>query len=367
MLRMGNFVKIYELKNQGFKKMQVARKLKIDVKTVRKYWDMSDKDYADYVKECSERSRIMNPYDNFIIDRLKQYNDVTSAQIYDWLREAYQSFAPSYSTVRLYVRYLREREGIAKAVNIRQYQAVEELPFGFQAQADMGSQWLNDLYGRRVKVYVFCMSMSASRNKFTYFQSRPFNTKDFIYAHDLSFKYFGGRTKEIVYDQDRVLCVSENAGSVLFTDEFRSYQMYCGFVTRMCRAADPESKGKIEAVVKYVQNNFLLHRTFTTIENLNAQGLEWLDRTGNGLPHNITKLVPKVVFEEERKHLIPVPALRDEFTAAPASYLVRKDNVISYKSNRTLCRQARTRPESRFMPPKRTIRLRYRIKITALS
>jgi len=326
------FVKIFEHKKRGLKKMQTARSLGIDVKTVRKYWDMTERDYTDYMSECKERYRSMARYDRFILDKLMQFPDVSSAQIYDWLRESYNEFAPAYSTVRLHVRRLREREGIAKTTKIRQYQAVEDLPFGQQAQADMGTVWLNDNYRKRVKLYMFCMSMSASRYKFVHFQRQPFNADDFVKAHDLAFKFFGGRTKEIVYDQDRVMCVSENAGNVILTDTFRAYQIYCGFSVYLCRPYDPETKGKIEAVIKYVKYNFLLNRVFNGIDTLNSQVIEWLDRTGNGLIHNTTKLVPKLIFAEEKKCLVFAPSILDE--PAQTTYLVRKENVISYKSNR---------------------------------
>lgn len=333
MVGMPVFAKIYELKKQGFKKLQTAKALNIDVKTVRKYWVMTERDYLAYANECKQRSRIMAAYDRFIIDKLKRFPDVTAAQIYDWLRESYKDFTPAYSTVRLHVRELREREGIPKSAHLRQYEAVEELPFGLQAQVDMGSEWLLDNYNRRVKVYMFCMSMaSLSRYKFVYFQRNPFNTEDFIHAHYLAFEFFGGRTKEIVYDQDRVMVVSENSGDILLTQKFLAFQTYCGFRVYLCRGSDPESKGKIESVVKYVKHNFLKHRIFCGIDALNSQALDWLDRTGNGLPHNVTKLVPSAVFKEEQKHLIPVPSAMDDYK--PSTYLVRKDNVISYKSNR---------------------------------
>jgi len=174
--------------------------------------------------------------------------------------------------------------------------------------------------------------MASSRYKFAFFQRNPFTTADFIRAHHLAFEFFGGRTQEIVYDQDRVMCVSENSGNILLTEKFLAFQIYCGFRVYLCRAADPESKGKIEAVVKYVKNNFLRHRIFCGIDALNSQALDWLDRTGNGLVHETTKLVPKIVFKEEQKRLTTVPSAFDEYKSN--TYIVRKDNVISYRSNR---------------------------------
>ena len=65
MVKMNIYVQIQQLKRQRFKKMQIANKLNIDVKTVRKYYDMNEKAYADYVLQCRERYRSMTKYDYF--------------------------------------------------------------------------------------------------------------------------------------------------------------------------------------------------------------------------------------------------------------------------------------------------------------
>ena len=77
------------------------------------------------------------------------------------------------------------------------------------------------------------------------------------------------------------MVVSENAGDIIFTEAFENYRQYAGFSIRLCRGYDPESKGKIEAVVKYIKRNFLSCRVFHGISRLNSDGLSWLDRTGN--------------------------------------------------------------------------------------
>ena len=62
--------------------------------------------------------------------------------------------------------------------------------------------------------------------------------------------------KEIVYDQDKILAVSENSGDIIYTEIFQSFSNEMKFSIYLCRKSDPESKGKIEAVVKYAKNNF---------------------------------------------------------------------------------------------------------------
>ena len=121
---------------------------------------------------------------------------------------------------------------------------------GFQAQVDLGSIWLKKMNGSKVKIYCFAMVLAHSRYKFLWWSDKPFTTFSFIDAHIKAFEYFGGIPIEIVYDQDRILAVSENSGDIIYTEGFQNYLNSVRFKIRLCRAYDPESKGKIEAVVK---------------------------------------------------------------------------------------------------------------------
>ncbi len=327
------YAEIQKRKKLGYKRQRAARELGIDTKTVRKYWDMSEEDYVSEYMSSKERSKIMEPYRDYVLSKLSTYSEITSAIIYDNLREDFEDFAPSYRSVRRYVSLLREAEGIAAPRKIRQYMEVMELPMDFQAQVDMGQQTMKDENGQKVKVYIFAMVLSSSRYKYVYFQLEPFTAKTFCEAHDRAFRYFGGRPVEIAYDQDRVMVVSENCGDIIYTEGFENYKNYAGFSIHLCRGYDPESKGKIEAVVKYVKGNFLSCRVFHGIARLNSDGLAWLDRTGNGQVHETTKIVPKVCFAQEQKQLKTVPEL-GETTVLPKIAIVRKNNVVMYKQNR---------------------------------
>lgn len=332
MVRMPMYGKIQELKTKGYSKRRAARELNIDKRTVGKYWNMNDESYARYVLDCKERSKILDPYRDFIIAELEKHRDINSAIMDAHLREKFIDFSPSYRSVRLYVANLREELGFPTQTKIRQFCEVEELPMGFQAQVDMGQKTLPDMYGKKIKIYIFAMVMSCSRKKFVYFQDKPFSADDFIKAHDLAFRYYGGRTIEIVYDQDRVMTVSENAGDLILTEAFENYYRYAGFSIRLCRGHDPQSKGKIEAVVKYIKGNFLTCRTYFGISQLNSEGLAWLDRTANAKIHDTTKMVPDYVFADEIKHLKSVPLLSEPVLPKTAS--IRKSNVVSYRQNR---------------------------------
>lgn len=163
---------------------------------------------------------------------------------------------------------------------------------------------------------------------------RPFTTVDVIKAHENAFEYYGGITKEVVYDQDHLILVSKNNGDLILTHEFANYMKKKRFKIYMCRKADPQSKGRVENMVGFVKKNFAHNCIFYNLDKLNEQSLQWLDRTGNGKKHNTIKKIPAEVFQEERKHLQPDKNKIIFNSTHSITRTVRKDNTVVYLGNR---------------------------------
>lgn len=68
-----------------------------------------------------------------------------------------------------------------------------------------------------IKLYFIAFVLAHSRHKYMDWQDRPFTTQDAIRCHENAFQFFEGMTEEIVYDQDNLIAVNENAGDVLLT------------------------------------------------------------------------------------------------------------------------------------------------------
>ena len=333
--RWNMFAEIKKYKSRGLNKSQVQRILKINYKTVDKYWNMTSEKFEKLTEAAKIRVKRIDKYKEQILNWIKEFNDISAAQIYDWLKEDYGNLNFKDRTLRLYINNLRDKYKIPKAPYIRQYEEVPEIKMGHQAQVDLGEIWLKKQDGMKKKVYCFAMVLSHSRYKFLWWIDKPFNTMSFIDAHNKAFEYFGGMPEEIVYDQDRILAVSENHGDIIYTEGFQNYISTMKFNVWLCRPYDPESKGKIESVVKYAKYNFAVHRIFTDIESLNIESLKWLERTGNAKIHEITKKVPAEVFNLEKEHLKPVPQLfNNNINNISLTYAVRKNNTILYKQNR---------------------------------
>ncbi|MGL5936785.1 MAG: IS21 family transposase [Cetobacterium sp.] len=316
------------------KESQVAKQLNIDTRTVKKYWNMSEQDFLNLVKKLNENKSksVLDQYKDEILRFLITYKEFTAAQIYDRLKEQHINFDLCESSVRNYVAKLREKNNLNKKLKEREYVAVEELPMGKQAQVDFGEIILYDIENNPVKVWTFAIVLSHSRYKYGCWQDKPFNAQDFVEAHNKAFQYFGGIPEEIVYDRTKVALVNENEdGTFKLCKTFEEYVEKVKFNPVFCKPYDPESKGKIEAVVKYFKFNFANHRTFKGIDNLNAAFYRWLERTGNTKVHQTTKKVPSEVFSLERQYLSDKHLSKD---IPIIQHRVKKDNTISYEGNR---------------------------------
>ena len=328
--------KVKELLSQNYKVCQVARILGLHRHTVSKYKSMSEEEFLHSGSYDRHYCHKLDGYSLYVENELRTRPYLSAPQIHDRLKENFENLPEvSPKTVFNFVEHIRRSHNLPKSPEKipRPYEKQPETPYGEYAQADFGERWMPAATGRSVKVYFFAMSLSRSRYKFVHFSQSPFTTSAAVYAHELAFSFYGGVPRKIVYDQDRVFVSHENLGDFVLAKGFRSLVCEHGFTPVFCRKGDPESKGKIENVVKYVKYNFLRGREFTDIRSLNKSVLGWLDRTANGTKHHGTRLVPSEEFAKEKKHLLPydgTPSLPEE---ALSLYHVRKDNVVNYRGN----------------------------------
>lgn len=329
--------KVKELFSKGLNKSQIAMEVGIHRKTVRKYLNMSEEEFHKWLEQTRHLPKKLNKYYEYVYKMLDAHPYLSASQIEDRLKEDFSDLPQVHSkTVYNFTESIRARYGITKqqGKQLRQYEKLPESDYGMYAQADFGEYYMSTQGNGRKKVYFFTMVLCRSRQKFVFFQSLPFTSSSTTLAHEKAFRYFQGQPKKIIYDQDRVLIVDENLGDVLLTQEFKSYCGQMDFNPIFCRKSDPESKGKIENVVKFVKYNFLRGRHYYGDDELNKTVQGWLTRTANGKEHAGIKKIPIQEWEIEKGYLQPLkpsPVLYLQQTLP--KYKVRKDNTISYKSN----------------------------------
>lgn len=326
------YSQIQQLKSNGFKKEPVAKMLHMSKNTVRKYWNMTPDEYIAQA-ESIRKSHTLAQFEPVILKWLYEHPSMSSAQIHDWLLEHYRIKTAERTTRRL-VELLRETHKIKKAATPRSYEAVDELPMGYQMQVDFGQKNLRTPDGQYVKVHFVGFVLSHSRYKWGFFKDAPFTSGDLIRSLYGCFEYMGGKPCELVFDQDSIVSVDENYGDIMYTYEFEQFKQTEKLDVYLCRKSDPESKGKVESVVKFIKINFLENRFYMDIDLLNQSFDAWLERTGNAKVHGTTKKVPAKVFLLEQEHLRPVLSTTGYVGEESITRSVRKDNTVLYLSNR---------------------------------
>jgi len=304
MIKEKMYEKVQLFKRQGYSISEISSDMEIDPKTAAKYYAMDGRQFKAYRKKHMFRDKVFEEYEKDILKvyKMNEFQRINMSAVYDYLEEKYGTLSGTEQTLRNYIDYLITTDKLRLNEKIRVYRKVPELPFGRQMQLDFGQYRCKS----GLKLYIFASLLSASRYKYVIFQEYPFRTKEVI-SHLLnSFDYFKGVPLEIVIDQDNLMVVSENAGDIIYTNDFKYFIEEQELKMYVCRAADPETKGKIENLVKYVKRNLLSIRDFKSIEEANESNFKWLKRRANGKISQATKKIPAYLIEEERKHLRPI-------------------------------------------------------------
>jgi len=304
MIREKMYRKIQNFKRQGYSKEEIVTVLGKDPKTVAKYYQMDERGFRSYRREHMFRDKVLEEYEKDILEvyETNEFKRLNMSSVYDYLEERYGELPTNEQTLRNYISYLIQTDKLRLDERLRTYTKVPELPFGQQMQLDFGQYRCRS----GLKLFIFAAVLSASRYKYIIFQDHPFRTTEVI-DHLLScFDYFGGVPEELVIDQDRLMVVSENAGDIIYTDDFRYFIEEQEIGMYVCRGDDPETKGKIENLIKYVKCNFLSIRDFKSIDGANTGVFKWLQRRANGKISQATKKIPAILVANEKEHLRPV-------------------------------------------------------------
>jgi hypothetical protein len=262
---------------------------------------MSEEDFISYLAKCKRRGKKFEPYREEITTLYKENTGrkVYTSSVFDVLEERHGSLPASERTLRNYITYLNECGGLDTGGSVRVYQKVPEAAPGSQMQVDFGVEKKSC----RRPVYIFAALLSHSRYRYVAVQERPFTTIDVILHLLDCFIAFGGKPEEMVIDQDSVLVVSENGGDIIYTHAFKDFIEEQELSMRVCKKADPESKGKVENLVGFVKSSFFSARTFESFEQIPAALSHWLRRRANGRVTQATGKIPALMLEGEQKAL----------------------------------------------------------------
>lgn len=293
-------VLIQDLHKQGLSVSAIARKVGCDRKTVKKYIERGLE--APCYGPRAPRERLIDPFENFLRDRVLAFPDLSGARLLREIRS--MGYEGSYTAV---TDLLREIRPPVRTKFERRF----ETPPGQQAQVDFAefSVAFTDEPGVTRKVWLFSMVLGHSRWIWGRFVSSQ-NLQSVMRCHIAAFEAMGGSPEHILYDRMKTAVIGEDeTGVVTYNTSLVALLNHYGTVPRACRPYRAKTKGKVERPFRYIRQDFFLARTFRNIDDLNTQFELWRMEIANPRVHATTLRVVDEAFAEELPSLKPLPAI----------------------------------------------------------
>ena len=313
MIRSGLILMIKESAEKGKSAYAISREIGISKNTARKYMTQPAKPHG--LKGIKKGSKL-DPYKPMLEEWMSQgiYNCVV---LLERLREA--GYDGGMSILKEYVHPYRPARS---APAVRRY----ETPSGKQAQMDWGICQYLDQDGTLHKVAAFVMILGHSRAKYVEFVRRC-DLRSLERCVLNAFRYFGGVPKEVLTDNMKTVVVGREAGKVIWNPQFADFAVEMGFIPKVCRVRSPQTKGKVERLVRYVKENFFPGRDFTDLEDLNRQALAWC-KAADSKRHGTTGKIP--LRELEGENLLPLPPQEVQDRYRWETRTVTREGLVSY-------------------------------------
>ena len=170
------------------------------------------------------------------------------------------------------------------------------------------------------------MILGKSRVKYTEFTSRcDLSSLERCIVN--AFSYFGGMPENVLTDNMKTVVTGREAGKPIWNTRFADFAAELGFVPKVCRIRSPQTKGKVERLVRYVKDNFLPGRQFEDLEDLNRQALCWC-RQADGKVHHTTGKIPLQELGNEGLRKLPPRETLDKYRWETRS--VTRDGMVSF-------------------------------------
>lgn len=326
---------IMEVNNLKVNKSQIARELGVDARTVGKYLN-------GYVKPTTRNRK--SPIDDFkpIIQSLLSEESI---QVFYYKRVLWQYLKDNHgldcaqSSFRRYISnnvefndyFKRRKKGYISNKSTMRF----ETDKGQQAQLD----WKENIdfvlsTGEVININIFVLILSYSR--FRIYRLSLEKTQDILFSFlNESFETFGGVPKELLTDNMKTVMdqprTAYQSGKV--NNKFQQFADDYGFKVRPCIAGRPNTKAKVEAPMKLLDEI----RAYNGTLNFNElhELISKLNNRINGTCHTSTGKIPVLHLEKEKDFLLDLPTeqIRNRYSIITTSVKVNRQSMISYKSN----------------------------------
>jgi hypothetical protein len=153
------------------------------------------------------------------------------------------------------------------------------------------------------------MTLAWSRHQYAEIVPNQ-KVETWLACHRHAFEWFNGVPKKISIDNPKCAITRACYYEPQVQRSYSECALGYGFIIAPCPPRDPKKKGRVEAGVKYVKNNFVPLREFHSLAHANEQLQAWiLGEAGNRI-HGTTRAQPLALFSTTEQPLLqPLPTI----------------------------------------------------------
>jgi transposase len=268
----------------------------------------------------------LDPWKTKIGELLERSPELSASRIYEEIKRSPDGYRGGITVVRDYIRKVRRRPS-------RVYKTVDYAP-GQAMQVDWGCCGSIRIGSTQRKVSVLVAVLCYSRLCYIEFCLSQ-RKAEFYRAIANALKFFGGSPRRIIFDNLKAAVINGSGRNACLHPEFLALCGHFCLEPIACERRDPESKGIVEAGVRYVKYNALAGRKehLTTWSDYQQLAVTWRDDVANVRLHSTTRQRPIDRFAQESASLRPLPSYEFD-TDEVNSVGVNSHGMIQFDGNR---------------------------------
>lgn len=304
---------------------EIARSLRVDRKTIRKYsapavaaglepggppvapeqWAAWVRDWFPELVRPEARSEAFVEIGRFhdrVVEGLKTN---TLSTMWQRLRDE-EGLTASLTTMRRYVRTTVPELLRPTAVTVFK----EDPPPGEEGQVDYEylGPWVDPLTGKQHRVWGFLIVLGNSRHLFL----RPvlrMTLAAWVECHVAAFEFFGGVPRRLVSDNLKSGVLKPDLYDPTINRTYAELAAHYGTLVDPARAVHPKDKPKVERMVPYARDSFWAGRGFSSYDQMVDGAATWSTVTAGGRAcRPLGGAHPLDVFlAREQEALLPLP------------------------------------------------------------
>jgi hypothetical protein len=306
----------------GAKCKQIARRLSLDPKTVRRYTRTAA---ACGVTPGMGVETLAEDRVTEVLAALDTMGGRPRGETWSQC-EAHREFIAGHLSngVRLSkIRRLLARRGVVLAQPTLYRFATAELGFGRQAptipvadgspgeEIALDTGWMRivlcDERGRRRRMRAWIFTPSVSRYRFVY-PCLGETTASAIEACEAAWRFYGGVFRVVIPDNTKAIISTADPLQPRLVEAFLEYAQARGFVVDPARVRAPKDKARVERSVPYVRDDCFGGEQIAALEQARERAVRWARDEAGMRRHSRTLRLPREHFEAiEHQALLPAP------------------------------------------------------------